>query len=145
MATDFRTFAVTIPAGTLVTAPLVTNLTMPPRIVRGVDIRIPPGPSGLMGFALGAAGQPVIPSNAGAWIITDNETINWAIDGFIDSGAWQLFGYNAGLLPHTVYLRFLLDLVNVAAQPPVSPLIPVAQLAPVPDAATVLAVSGVTL
>lgn len=121
MAYEIRTFDVTVPAGTLASAPQVTDLTMPARIVRQVDIRIPPGPRGEVGFALGAARQAVIPYNPGQWIIGDDEVITWPLEGQIDSGAWQAILYNTGAYPHTLEFRFHLDLTGqdaTAGQPP---------------------------
>lgn len=110
MAAEIRNFVVTIAAGTPIATPQVTALTMPARIVRHVRVRIPPGPLGSVGWALGAAGVPVIPWNAGGWIVGDDETLEWDVSGQIDSGAWQLIGYNLGLNAHSVYVTFSLDL-----------------------------------
>lgn len=112
MVAEVRQFVVTVPAGTPVGTPQVSSLGMPPRIVRGVRVRIPPGPRGELGWALGAAGTAVLPWNPGEWIIGDNELVEWALDGMIDSGAWQLIAYNTGAYDHGLYLTFLLDLVQ---------------------------------
>lgn len=114
MAAEVRNFAVTIPAGTLVSAPATIALTMPPRIVLGVNVRVPPGPRGEVGWALAAAGVAVLPWNAGAWIVTDDESIDWPLSQQIDSGAWQLIAYNTGVFPHTLYVTFMLDLPQSA-------------------------------
>lgn len=121
MAAEVRTFAVSVPAGTSQAAPQVTALTMPARVVRSVRFRIPPGPAGVLGFALAAAGVSVVPWNAGAWLVGDNEVIDWPLEGQITSGAWQLRAYNSGVYAHTVYVSFLLDLpqrVTSATLPP---------------------------
>lgn len=120
MGQEFRTFAVTIPAGTLITAPAVTPLTMPTRLVRKVRFRIPPGPAGQVGFALGAAGVRVIPWGPNQWIVGDGEVIEWDVDDQIESGAWQFQGYNQGRWDHTIQVQFVLDLVTGqdAAGPP---------------------------
>lgn len=113
MAQEIRAFTVTTPAGTTQAAPLVTNIAMPPRIVREVEIRVPPGPYGNMGFALGLAGVPIIPYNAGQFIVTDNEIITWPLgEDYPNSGAWQVISFNTGRYPHSIQLRFMLDLVT---------------------------------
>ena len=109
MAAEVRTFAVTVPAGTAIAAPQVTALRMPARIVRNVRVRVPPGPAGEVGWAVGAAGVRVLPWGAGEWIIANDEAIEWPLDGQITSGAWQLQAYNTGTYPHTLYLTFQLD------------------------------------
>jgi hypothetical protein len=105
-ATELRTFEVTIPAGTAKASPQVSALTMPARIVEHAEVRIPPGPNGSVGWALGAAGQRVYPYGQDTWVVADNETIPIPVDGAIESGAWQLQAYNTGRWDHTLYLRF---------------------------------------
>lgn len=114
MAQEIREFAVLIPHGTTKANPLVTNISFPARDVIAVSWRVPPGPSGLMGWALTSAGTPVIPIQAGTYIVTDNQADTWDLEGYLDSGNWQVTGYNTGLYDHTVYLTFLLNLPGVA-------------------------------
>jgi hypothetical protein len=115
MAQEIRQFQVTTPAGRLITNPLVTDLTMPARRVESIRIRIPPGPSGQLGFALGSAGQRVIPWNANGWFVGDDEIINLPLADQIDSGAWQLQSYNTGSQPHTLLVTFYLNTIQDAA------------------------------
>lgn len=112
MAYEIRAFQVTIPPGTLASAPQITDTPFPPRIVREVEITVPPGPSGQVGFAIGVNGVNILPYGPGAWIVTDNEKINWTLEDQIESGAWQLIGYNTGQYSHTIYVRYLLDTVD---------------------------------
>jgi len=115
MAAEIRQFEVTVSAGTAKTSPATTDLSMPPRIVTGVRVRVPPGPAGVVGFALGASGQRVLPWNADAWIVADDEVLDWPLEQQIDSGAWQLQAYNTGVYDHTLYLTFYLLPVGEAA------------------------------
>lgn len=110
MSTEVRHFAVTIPANTPKATPLTSPLTMPTRDVNTVRILVPPGARGHVGFSIGAANQPILPFDEGAWMIADGDTIEWALDGQIDSGAWQLFAYNTGSYDHTLYVTFLVSL-----------------------------------
>lgn len=110
MPDEVYSFAVTIPAGTLSTAPATTAMIMPVRIVRRITVKIPPGPNGLMGFRVAAAGTQIIPEAAGTWIIASDEQIPWDVSNTIESGAFQLVGYNTGQYDHTVYVRFEVDL-----------------------------------
>lgn len=126
MAVEVRETAVTTPAGTTAAAPQVTDLSFPPRLVTRIEVRVPPGPAGTLGFRLGSGGVQVIPINPGGWVVTDDEVIGWDLTGQITSGAWQLISYNTGSLPHTVYVRFLLDLVTNSSTVPA--LIPAGQL-----------------
>lgn len=132
MAAEVREFEVSIAAGTPIITPQVTGLTMPARIVRRVRWRVPAGPKGLMGWALASAGTNVIPWNAGAWIVADNEVGEWNLEGQIESGAWQLRGYNTGAYAHKVYLIFELDVPNVAPSAMPGTLISLADLSSSP-------------
>lgn len=147
-ATEIRAFTVTCPAGTLQSAPQVTNIAMPPRVVEDIRIRIPPGPNGVMGFAVGAAGVTVIPAGRGTFIVASDEVIDWPVPGQINSGAWQVQMYNTGLFDHSIYLQFRVHLPDIdsaasTAQPvdvePVTtvggtiPDVPVTALPPPPE------------
>ena len=104
MAYQVYPFQVTIPAGTAKSAPATTALTLPPTTIERIRWRVPPGPRGQMGWQLAMGGLQVIPTGFGSYIVADNESDDWAIDGLPDSGAWQLIGYNTGNFPHTIYL-----------------------------------------
>lgn len=117
MAQEIREFAVTVPHGTTKANPAVTNISFPAREVIAVSWRVPPGPSGLMGWALTSAGTPVIPIQQGAYVVTDNQSATWDLEGYLDSGNWQVTAYNTGLYDHTVYLTFLLDLPGTVVLP----------------------------
>ena len=125
MAREIRVFAVLIPANTLQSANFSSPLTMPPRIVREIEIVVPPGPAGEVGFAIGSSGRAVIPEVAGTFVVTDTETIHWPVEDQIDSGAWTFFGYNTGLFDHTIYIRFLLDIVQKSAAEQPGPAMPI--------------------
>lgn len=132
MARELHAFDVTIPAGTLKGAPQVTNLTFPPREVTDIEVIIPPGPRGTVGFQLGAAGNQILPYEPGSFLVSDNETIHWPVSGQITSGAWQCRAYNTGKYDHTLEFRFLCDLVaDPVPAPP--PLLAPAALGPAPD------------
>lgn len=62
-----------------------------------------------MGFSIGSSGQQIIPYGIGEYIVTDDEKMEWALEQQIDSGSWELFGYNTGDFDHTVYITFLVN------------------------------------
>jgi hypothetical protein len=126
VASEIRSYVVTIPALTPLATPFVQAITFPPRTVVQVDWQVPPGPSGLMGWSLTVGGQPVIPRNQGGWIIADGRIQSWPLEGYPDQGEWQVSGYNADIYPHSVYLDFLLELNDTTTPPPAQ--IPVEQL-----------------
>ncbi|MGH3180334.1 MAG: hypothetical protein ACRDOE_00265 [Streptosporangiaceae bacterium] len=112
MAVEVRVFHVVLAPGDSVGVPHVVALTFPPRLVSRIQVLVPPGPRGTVGFALGAAGVAVLPSEAGTFIVADGETIDWPLSRQIESGAWELFAYNAGVFAHTLEVRFLVELVQ---------------------------------
>jgi hypothetical protein len=123
MASQIYAFNPTIPAGTPINAPVRVNLQLPECTVEAIEWRIPPGPNGLMGWAIGAAQQPVIPYNPGAWIIGNDDSERWVLDNQITSGAWQFFGYNLGIFDHQVFLRFLIAAIGIpGTSSPAAPL-----------------------
>lgn len=112
MADQVFSFAPVVPAGTAIATPYTQQLQMPAAVVVSIGILVPPGPRGMMGFALGAAGVPVLPANPGQWFVVDNFRDEWPLENQISSGAWQFFGYNLGQFAHTVYLRFAVMFPN---------------------------------
>lgn len=117
MADEVYAFSATIPAGTAVASPTTTLMTMPVRIVRRIIIKVPPGPAGFMGFRIASTGVQIIPLAVGSWIVTDNEQIIWDVANMIQSGSFQLIGYNTGVYQHTVYVRFEVDVPQLHQQP----------------------------
>jgi hypothetical protein len=115
MASEIHTFACTIPAGTPASAPATFPLTMPQRVVTAVEVKVPPGPRGLMGFRLGSTGNQLIPAIVGSWLIVDNYDQVWPLENMIDSGSWEAFGYNTGNYPHTVTFVFFCTVPGIAA------------------------------
>jgi hypothetical protein len=110
VAVEVYEFAVIIPASTPLAAPLTFNLGMPTRVVDEVEIVIPPGPRGEVGFQLGSGSSQIIPRAPGQFVVSDSETIHWPLEGQIDSGAWSLIAYNTGAFNHTIRVRFLVRL-----------------------------------
>lgn len=137
MAQEIRSFSITIPAGTAIATPQVTQMSMPARNVDEVEVEVPPGPRGEVGFTLGSSGVQVIPIQLGSWIVTDNYTLNWRLEGFWDSGSWELRAYNTGSFDHTLSVRFLLSLVVKGAASSAPATIPAEQLGAVPVASQI--------
>lgn len=116
MAREIRNFVLTVPANTLVSAPVTLDMGMPARIVQRIRCRVPPGPAGTLGFRISSGGVAIIPWNANQWINTDNEILDFDLEGYPTSGAWQAQGYNTGVYQHTVRFTFYLDLPQLAAR-----------------------------
>lgn len=116
MAREVYRFSVTVPAGTPQNGPQTTPLPMPPRVVNRVEVSVPPGPHGLVGFQLASGGLQIIPVNSGQFLTPDGKTLAWDLEGQIDSGAWQLIAYNTGIFNHTLEIVFLCGLTSAYTQ-----------------------------
>ena len=123
MADEVRIYPVLIPKGTLASAPQVTALPMPQRLVQRIQILVPPGPGGMVGFQLAAGGQSIVPYNDASWIVTNNEVIDWPLEGMPEAGSWQLHAYNIGRFDHTLTVRMLLGLPEKAPVKPLTPIV----------------------
>lgn len=120
--------AATIPANTPKSAPVTIDLSFPPQAVSEIDITVPPGPSGLMGFQLWVLGGQAVPVTTGKYIVADGRNINWQLKDQPNSGAWQLVGYNTDIYDHTVYIEFIVEPVTIGAAS--DTLIPMTDLSP---------------
>lgn len=130
MADRIQVFDVTTPAGTLSTAPLSTPLPFNQGIVTVVQVLVPPGPSGLVGFRFTHSGTVVIPYEYSDWIIADNDKIDWPVANKPTGGRWGLQSYNTDVYDHTLYISFLIDeILRPASVTQVEP-IPIVQTMP---------------
>lgn len=115
MANQVAQFTVTVAPGSTPAAPVRTSLSVPPNVApTAVRVRVPPGPRGQVGWRLTTGGVPVFPSN-GAWVVADDEVIEWPLDGVMDSGAWEVSAYNTGSFSHSILVTFLLPAPVTAA------------------------------
>lgn len=120
MAARVEAPAVTIAAGTAIATPQTTLMPWTDGIVERIEVRVPPGPSGLVGFRILHSGQQVIPFRSTDWIITDDETLPWDVENFPTGGKWAVRAYNLDLYPHTLYFRFLIRELASPAVPTVN-------------------------
>lgn len=121
MASRVEVFDLTVPAGTAIATPVTLPTSMDDGVVQRLEMRWPPGPSGLVGLRLRHSQQVVIPYSVNAWIISDSEPIYWDLQGYPTGNAWDFLGYNLGVYPHTIQVRFLLD--EIAMKPQTTQLI----------------------
>lgn len=99
-------FDATIPAGTPVGSPVTLPMVFDQGNVTQIEVKIPPGPSGNVGFHIQAGGSQYVPRTLGAWIIADDDYLIWPMDNAINSGSWALSGYNTDIYDHTLYVSF---------------------------------------
>jgi hypothetical protein len=121
VASIIHQYTVVVPANTTVAAPYTRVLATLAEQVRSVDLDVPPGPQGLMGFVLANSGQQVIPFEVGQYIIWDNYRDSWDLDGYADMTQWSVIGYNLdGANSHEVVVRFHNDALTIAPAAAVS-------------------------
>lgn len=125
MATRIEFTDVTIPAGTLITAPVRVVPTFDEGDVERIEMRWPPGPSGLVGLRIGHSGQVIIPFGVDAWLVTDDEAIGWDVTGFPTGAKWFVDGYNSDVFDHTIRFRWLINDITTSqvVQPPLVPIV----------------------
>lgn len=129
MAERIEPKQVTIPAGTAIATPITTPLVWNRGEVVRVEIDVPPGPSGLMGFMLGHSGGIVIPYDGATWLVLDDVHKTWDLEGYPTGSAWFFRGYNLDIYPHTVYMQWHLQEFQ-RSQPSTVELVPIVPFAP---------------
>lgn len=111
-------FDVTAPANTPKAAPLEVLTPWQQGELVGVQIVIPDGHSGLTGIFLAVAHSRVIPYTADAWIVGNDEVIDWDTAHYLNTGAWSAFVYNVDLIDHAFHLRYLVADLNLSVAAP---------------------------
>jgi hypothetical protein len=97
---------VTIPAGTLPSAPAVIPTQFEPNAVDSIHWLFPNGCNGLVGVQIGTRTIPVIPYGGQSWIIRSGDSSGFDLSEMHTTGDWSLIGYNTGNYPHTVHLTY---------------------------------------
>lgn len=123
MPDRIEVFDVTIPAGTAIATPQETALSFQRGRVDRLEIHVPPGPSGLVGFRIGHSGQSIVPRSGDAWVIADGQTLDWDLSNYPTGSAWFFAAYNTDEYIHTIQVRFHVTELGLA---PVNVVQPVA-------------------
>lgn len=110
-------FAVTIPAGTPIAAPLVTLTQFEANEIERIEWRFPGGCNGVVGIQVGARSVPVIPANRSQFIIRTGDSHGYDLSGMHNTGDWSVIGYNTGAFAHTVTVYFYAHRIEV--EPPI--------------------------
>jgi hypothetical protein len=109
MASRIPAFSITVPAGTLTTAPATFSLAFAPGRVDAIEVDIPPGPAGNVGFQIQAGGRQYIPDNPGAFFILDDVHKHWPIDNANQQGSFKLVAYNTDIWDHLITVSFFVS------------------------------------
>lgn len=114
MAQRIEIFDATIAAGTLSTAPQTFTPTWREGHPEFVEIRFPPGPSGLVGVQVLHSGRRIIPKAGNTFLVTDDELVRWDLEGYPYNAAYQIRAYNEGAFDHTIQFRFGINEIGAA-------------------------------
>lgn len=115
-------FSAIIPPNTPIATPVSVPMQLGIWAVEWIEIEIPDGPNGQVGFYLASSGQQLIPfriGNVPNWLITNDTLRHWDMTNLPNSGDWSLVGYNLGNFPHNIQVTFGLALL--VGSPAVAP------------------------
>lgn len=129
-------FSSTIPAGTPTGAPVTVPISLDNWELESLDLEVPPGPAGLMGFYVANNGVPWIPNETGDFLVWDDVIQSWAFEDQPNASGWAIAGYNLGNYDHVVISRWhvnpptpaqqatgLPTLTVVTSEPPTLPVV----------------------
>lgn len=109
VATRIYVYLVTVPSGTPEASPVDTDLEFTDGRIERIEIMVPPGPSGLVGFAVIHSSQQIIPYQAGTFIIADNEVLRWDLQRYPEGSPWTIRAYNLDEYDHTLHVRLYIN------------------------------------
>jgi hypothetical protein len=137
VADEVLQFTCTIPAGTAKSAPVTIPMSMQLWDVESIDLEVPSGPSGLMGFYLAIGTEQWLPHRAGEWFVWNDRSKNWPLTNQPTSYGWNLVGYNTGKYAHSVTVGFHVNIITDDTSAVVAPTLTIVSQ-PVASGTTVL-------
>lgn len=117
MAERIELFQVTCPAGTALVTPQTTALAFDDGIVERIEVTVPTGPRGFMGFRLRHSQQVVIPYSGANWVVVNGANLDWKTEGYPTGSKWTVQMYNTDIFDHTIYIRLHVNEIP-SPQPP---------------------------
>jgi hypothetical protein len=127
-------YDIVVPANTPVTAPLTFPCVFNDGDVIEIDVKVPPGPQGNVGFFIGAGGSQYVPRTIGSFVIPDDDYFTWPLANAVTSGSWSVTAYNTDIFPHLIQVAFQVNETGTAHMSTVS-LLPSSSAA-LPDSVT---------
>jgi hypothetical protein len=122
MAAFVYQYVATIPADTTEAAPYVVPVPLDGFALESIDLEVPAGAAGLVGFYIANNGVPTIPQGPSPWIIWDNHADTWFFTDQPNASGWAIVGYNTGFFAHTVTTRWHVNSALADGQPAAVPL-----------------------
>lgn len=123
MATRILQYKVSTPLNVFQANPKITVVQFSPALVTRIEVVIPPGPQGQLGFHIDNGNGQFVPQGAGNWINLDDTTLTWDLIDSPDNGNWQIVTYNSGFYPHSISVFFHLEDIVLTQPTAFSPLV----------------------
>lgn len=120
MADRLEWFTITVPPNTAIASPIVFPCVFLQGNVIEIDVKVPPGPSGNVGFFIGAGGSQYVPRTRGSFVMPDDDYFTWPLENAINSGSWSVTAYNTDQWPHTLQFGFQVNEIGTAHVTPQS-------------------------
>lgn len=140
MSDRLEWYNVTIPKMTPQSAPVTVPCVFNEGDVVEIDVKVPAGPNGNVGFFIGAGGSQYVPRTAGAFIFPNDDYFTWPLANAISSGSWSVTGFNTDVFDHTIQVGFQVNETGTAHMSVVS-LLP-SSSSGIPDSVTSPDTSG---
>jgi hypothetical protein len=105
-ASRVEVYDVPVPANTAQAAAIETPTIWAAGELVSVDVRIPDGAAGLVGFRILYAHSQAIPTTPGAWIIGNDDLFQTDVMGQLNGGQWSILAYNLDRYPHSLHVRY---------------------------------------
>lgn len=121
MAERIEIKTIVTPAETALASPLVTALNWRQGYPERVEIRVPPGPSGLVGIQFAHSGQVILPHDPSEWLVTDNEAVIWPLTSYPYNAKWTVRTYNTDIYEHSIQIRMLFNEIGTRQITPHAP------------------------
>lgn len=106
MSDRLEWFNITVPAGTTKANPQKTSLAFPQGTVIEIDVKVPPGPAGNVGFFISAGGTQYVPRTFGSFIVPDDDYFTWPMVNAINTGSWSFTAFNTDIYDHLIQVGF---------------------------------------
>ena len=118
MSAEIHQYTATVPANTPKTALFTYDIPLSNYTIESVDLEVPPGPAGLMGFYLARSGVSWIPYEADEYLVWDDRFDSWTLNDQPTGIGWQVVAYNIDTqFSHDVVVRFHVNPVVVSLSP----------------------------
>lgn len=109
---------VTVPAGTLITAPFSAVIPLEDNQLLSVTVVVPDGHCGLTGIRLLQSQQQVFPWANNSYIVANDERIVYDYKDEIQASGMVAEGFNTDIFDHSFYFRFTItNLPEPGAEP----------------------------